>query len=130
MKKYFVIITILLSASLLLTGCNLKEEYSVQYSLINDSGTVTKVEPTPDGLKLEIPFADFTCDAASVKAVLRRAENSFMMTLSGNETIERCGQIFLAQISGIRPGDYDLKVIYLKGAESQPVLFEKFTVVK
>ena len=128
MKKYFVIISIFFVASLLLTGCNLKEEYAMQYSLINNLSTETKVESTPQGVKLEIPFADFTCNANSVKAVLARSQNTFTVTLAGAETAERCGQRFMAEITGVSKGDYEIKVVYLKGDREQQVLFEPFRV--
>ncbi|NUM25428.1 MAG: hypothetical protein HUU49_02255 [Candidatus Buchananbacteria bacterium] len=130
MKPRIYFFITLLFGTLFFSACHLKEEYAVQYSFINELSTVTKVEPTGTGLKLEIPFADFSCDVANVKGVLKREMNTFILTLQGNETDQRCSQKFAAEITGIKPGDYEIKVVYLKGDQEQQVMYEKFTVSK
>ena len=63
--KYKIIILILLF-SLVLVGC-LKESYSMQYGFSGELITETKLESKPDGVYLEMPFADFSCDSKSFK---------------------------------------------------------------
>lgn len=102
----------------------------MQSSFTNDIATETKVEVVTDGLNAEVPFADFSCDIKSFKPVLNRDADTFTITLKGNETTERCGQKFSAQITGVVPGTYWLKVIYQKAGSSQQVLYQQFTIAK
>jgi len=123
----YVLATILLIL-VLLTGCWLKENYTMQYSFTSELATETEFETKPDGIKLAIPFADFSCDQKSFKAVLNRTGDTFNLTISGTETDQRCSQKFSADISGIAPGSYQLRVFYLKGDQSQQAMFKDFTI--
>jgi hypothetical protein len=131
MKKYITVFVLLVLSSLVI-GCELKSSYSMQYGFSSEMTTETKIEPTAEGINLEIPFADFSCDSKSFKAVLDRDQqrNEFILNLAGNETEERCSQKFLAEITGISPGEYWLAVIYQKGEQQQQVLYEKFTITE
>lgn len=102
----------------------------MQYSFSNEIITTSKFEPIDNGFNLEILFTDFSCDAKSFKAVLSRQGSDFVLTLSGNETDQRCSQKFSAEISGIQPGIYWLRVIYKKAGQDQQVLYQQFTVNK
>jgi hypothetical protein len=123
-------ILILLIAVLILTGCNIKENYSVQYSFSNEIITAVKFATKAGGVNLEIPFADFSCDAKSFKVQLSRQEDTFTLTIKGQETLERCSQKFSAEISGIETGTYWLKVIYLKGQTRQEVFLQQFSLTQ
>lgn len=124
------LILTLLIFSLLLTGCRFKENYVMQYSFTSELATETKFETKTNGIKLEIPFADFSCEPESFKAVLNRSGDTFSLTIAGSETQERCSQKFLADISGISPGNYELRVFYQKADQSQQVVFQEFTINK
>ena len=100
----------------------------MQYSFTSELATETEFETKPDGIKLAIPFADFSCDQKSFKAVLNRTGDTFNLTISGTETDQRCSQKFSADISGIAPGSYQLRVFYLKGDQSQQAMFKDFTI--
>lgn len=125
-----IILAILALNLVLVTGCWLKESYSMQYSFSNEMVTENKLQPKADGLELEIPFADFSCDTKSMKAVLDRRGNNFILNISGTETQQRCSEKFSAEISGIKPGTYWLKVIYRQGDSDQQVLYQQFIVSK
>lgn len=125
--KYF---SILFLAIFFLSACGLKQNYSLQYSFTSAPTTETSVEATADGVKIEFPFADFSCDAASFTAALGRSNNTFILTLSGTETEDRCSQKFKASISGIPAGDYSIQMVYQKPEGDQQVLFRDFTVAK
>jgi len=125
--KYF---SILFLSIFLLTACGLKENYSLQYSFTDVPTTETKVEATADGVKIGFPFADFSCDAASFTADLGRSNNTFILTLSGTETEDRCSQKFTATISGIPAGDYSIQMVYQSPEGDQQVLFRDFTVAE
>ncbi len=130
MKPRISIIFIVPVLILMLAGCSFKEEYAMQYTIIDQVGIETKVVPTGDGIKLEIPFADFTCDIKSVKATLERKENIFSVLIQGNETPARCSQKFSADINGVMPGSYQLKVYYQRGEEKQVVLVQDFQITE
>lgn len=123
--RYFSLIIL---ALFILSACNLKEDYSVQYSFTSAPSTETKITPTAGGVDIEFPFADFSCDAKSFKADLGRSNNTFIMTLEGNETEQRCPQQFIAQITGIEPGDYSFQLVYRTLSGDQQVMFNQFTV--
>ncbi|MDX9892932.1 MAG: hypothetical protein RB292_00770 [Patescibacteria group bacterium] len=130
MKPKIFIIFIMPVLTLILVGCSFKEEYAMQYTIVDQAGIETKVTATDDGVKLEIPFADFTCDIKSVKATLERNESIFSVFIQGNETPARCSQKFSADINGVSPGSYQLKVYYQRGEEKQVVLVEDFQVTQ
>ena len=121
------IVTALISA-LLLTACNFKDTYTMQYSFIAEPSTETVLTPRPGGLQLSVPFADFTCDAQSVKAVLNRDDAALRITLQGTETGQRCSQRFQAEIDGIAAGSYLVKVIYQKGNTAIEILSQEITI--
>nr|AQS29869.1 hypothetical protein [uncultured bacterium] len=102
----------------------------MQYGFSGELITETKLESKPDGVYLEMPFADFSCDSKSFKASLDVSGKNLVLSLSGNETKERCSVKFYADIMGIKPGDYWLKVIYNKNGESQEVLYQEFNINK
>lgn len=102
----------------------------MQYSFSNEIIVESKLQPKADGLELEVPFADFSCDIKNIKAVLDRQADNFTLIISGNETTDRCSEKFSAEISGIKPGTYWLKVIYRQGDQDQQVLYQQFTVSK
>lgn len=125
MKFRYFVLTIL--ALVVFSGC-LKENYAVQYSFTPTPTTETKVTPITGGVDIEFPFADFSCDTNSLKAVLGRTGSTYILTIQGNETEERCSQKFTAQIIGIEPGDYTLQLVYRSPQGDQQVLFNQFTV--
>ncbi|OGY47599.1 MAG: hypothetical protein A2840_00215 [Candidatus Buchananbacteria bacterium RIFCSPHIGHO2_01_FULL_47_11b] len=125
MNRFMV--TVLVSA-LLLTACNFKDTYTMQYSFIAEPSTETLLKPRAGGLQLSVPFADFTCDAQSVKAVLDRDNAILRITLQGTETEERCSQRFDAEIDGTGGGNYLVKVIYQKGDTAIEVLSQEVTI--
>jgi len=125
MKK---IILGILVPSLFLVGCQLKENYALQASFTNEVITKINMEVTSDGVKVDIPFADFSCEPESFKPILERKSNDFIIILEGNETSERCSSKFSAKITGISSGTYWLKVVYKKGEEDQRILYEEFKV--
>lgn len=128
MKKNVVIILVV--AAIMLSGCHLKENYSVQYGFSNELITDSIFKANSDGYELTVPFADFTCDSQSVKANLARKNNTFTMVLSGNETTERCSYKFFAKITGVTSGDYEFKLIYQRENLRQQVMYEQFTVAQ
>jgi len=130
MRSKVFILTILLIIVISLAACRLKEEYSMQYGYSNEVVTETKVVTKSNGLNLEIPFADFSCDSTSFKAVLDRKDKTFTLSMKGTETTERCSQKFFANITGIESGTYWLKVVYDQGSQQQEVLYEQFTIAK
>ncbi|MBI3291168.1 hypothetical protein HYZ76_02690 [Candidatus Falkowbacteria bacterium] len=111
-----------------MSGCKLQENYAVQYGFSNEVITETKFVITKDGVDMEIPFSDFSCDPKSFKAVLERRGNEFTMIIQGTETQQRCNQKFSAEIRGISSGDYTIKVIYKKSGEEQEVLYRDFSI--
>ena len=125
--RYFSLIIL---ALLILSACSLREDYSVQYSFTSAPSTVTNITPTADGVKIEFPFADFSCDAKSFKADLGRSNKTYIITLEGIETLVRCPQQFIAQVTGIKPGDYSLQLVYRTPQGDQQVMFSQFTVSK
>lgn len=123
--RYFSLIILTL---IILSACSLREDYSMQYSFTSAPSTETKITPTADGVDIEFPFADFSCDAKSFKANLGRSNKTFIITLEGDETEERCSQQFIAEITGIKPGDYSLQLVYRTAQGDQQVMFNQFTV--
>ena len=102
----------------------------MQYGFSSEITTENRLQTKADGLELEIPFADFSCDVKNMKAILDRQADNFTLIISGNETTNRCSETFSAEISGIKPGTYWLKVIYQKADQDQQVLYQQFTVAK
>ena len=129
MRKFLVII-ILFFVIVSLTACQLTDNYITEYGFTNEVIAEPEFEATSNGLKLEIPFADFSCDPASFKVLVDKKKNNLIMTIAGTETEKRCYQKFYANMSGIKPGDYQLKVVYKKDQEEQVVLYESFTITK
>ncbi|MFA6215386.1 MAG: hypothetical protein WC768_02370 [Patescibacteria group bacterium] len=127
MKNKFLFLALLFLA-IFFTGCQLKENYAMQYSFSNEAAAQVKFEPKTDGVKIEIPFADFGCDPKAYKAVLGRKINTFTITISGTESAQRCAQKFSADISGMVSGDYTFKVVYQKGADKIEVLNREFQI--
>ncbi|MDD2807734.1 MAG: hypothetical protein PHW95_04425 [Patescibacteria group bacterium] len=117
-------------AAIILSGCQLKENYSVQYGFSNELETESTFIANKDGYELTSPFADFTCDSQSVKANLARNGNIFTMILSGTETTQRCSYKFFAKITGVNPGDYEFKLIYQRDNLRQQVMYQQFSVSK
>lgn len=128
--KIFLFFVVLLGGIVSLAACQLTDNYVTEYGFTNKVITESKFETTNDGLKLEIPFTDFSCDPASFKVLLEKKRNNLTMIITGTETEERCYQKFYADMSGIKSGDYQLKVVYKKNQEEQAVLDEEFTIAK
>lgn len=126
--KRVLFITILLIFSFSLVACQFKESYAMQYGFTNEIITETKFEPTANGVNLEIPFADFSCDPKSFKGVLDKKENTFTLTLEGTETTDRCSQKFYADITGMQSGTYWMAVVYKRGDSESQVVYEEFTI--
>ena len=124
--KRVVVATIV--SALLLTACNFKDTYLMQYSFTAEPTTETLVTPSAGGLQLVVSFADFTCDAQSVKAVLSRDDTVLRIILEGTETDQRCSQRFNAEIDGIAAGNYLIKVIYQKGNTTIEILSQEVTI--
>ncbi len=112
----------------LISGCNTKinENYSLQGVFTSDLVPMALVFAEADKLKIELPISDFSCDVNSFTTSLGRKHNTFIVTLSGNETKERCPRNFTGIISGIKKGEYQLEVIYKKDSQSNELLFKKF----
>ncbi|MAF13354.1 MAG: hypothetical protein CMI53_00470 [Parcubacteria group bacterium] len=127
MKK-LLMITIL--SAVTLSACQLKENFAMQYGFTNEIVTESKLEPTANGLKVEVPFADFSCDVESFKGVLDKKDSTFTLSLEGNETTERCSQKFFADIEGMQPGTYWFAVVYQKGDDQNQVVYEQFTIAE
>lgn len=127
MKKISLTI-ILLTAIVGLSACQLEENYVMQYGFSNEIITETKFETIANGLKLEVPFADFSCDPQSFKGILDRKEKTFTLTLEGTETTNRCSQKFYANITGIQPGNYWMAVVYNKNGQKNQVVYEQFSI--
>ncbi|HLC89794.1 MAG TPA: hypothetical protein VJG65_02430 [Patescibacteria group bacterium] len=125
MKKIYFSLIIF---GLILAACQLKQNYTMQYGFSNEIITASQTSEAKDGFKIELPFADFSCDAKSFKAVLNRKENNFTITLNGVETQERCSQKFFAEVAGIKQGDYWLKIIYQKNQEEILVFSEALKI--
>lgn len=111
-----------------LSACQLVQNYDMISSFTNEIKTETKVESKSNGLLLEIPFADFSCDISSFKSKLNREGDVFTLMISGQESTKRCSQLFSANIEGIEQGDYWLKVIYNKNGDQQEVLYQEFSI--
>ncbi len=111
-------------------GCSIKEEYSVQYGFRSEAANQTKIEQRGDIIAVEIPLPEFSCDVASFKSVLERKGDVFTLTFKGTETTERCLEKYTAEISGVKPGSYWLRVVYERGAQATPLLYQAFTVTK
>ena len=124
MKKIFFLFFIIFN----LSACQLVQNYDMTSSFTNEIKTETKVESKSNGLLLEIPFADFSCDITSFKPKLNREQDIFILTISGQESVERCSQLFSADIGGIEKGNYWLKVIYDKNGSQQQVLYKAFRI--
>ena len=128
MKK--ATLSILLISLIALFGCQLKENYAMQSSFSNEAITKTSLEVKDKNLSLEMPFADFSCDIKSFKPVLSRDNEVFTIILEGSETVDRCPQKFSAEITGLKPGDYWLKVIYRKAGQDREVFYQPFNIAK
>lgn len=101
--------------AVVLAGCTLKENYSVQYGFSNELATESTFTVSKGAIKVEAPFADFTCDQASIKATLSRKDTTLTMRLKGKETDERCSAKFFTNISGLESGQYVFRLIYDRG---------------
>jgi hypothetical protein len=111
-----------------LSGCQWQENYVTQYGFTNEKSAQANLESTRDGFKLQLPFADFSCQPVSFKLNLTRQGNNLTLILTGTETPNRCAQKFFANVSGMKTGSYWLKVIYQKGAEKQEVFYQPLEV--
>ena len=128
MKRFYFIIPIFISL-VVLAGCELKENYAIEYGFSNELITQTTLRTVTSTVALETPFADFTCDVSSIKAAVARQNDTFTVTLAGTETSSRCSEKFSLQIHEIHPGTYWLKVIYNKTAsQHEPVVYQQFTI--
>ena len=125
MKKIYFIFIIF---GLILAGCNLKQNYTMQYGFSNEIIPESKFEETSDGFKLKIPFADFGCEIKKTKAVLERKEKTFTITIFDNQAAKRCSEKFFAEVTGIPKGEYWLKVIYLKETGQQEVFSQVLVI--
>lgn len=113
-----------------LTGCQIQENYTIQYGFTAQEGDKVVIEPISGGVNLEIPFSNFTCDAVSVQANIKRVGEDFILDLSGNETEDRCSQLFTAKVDGIHIGGYMLEVNYVKDGEPSRILKQQFSVTE
>lgn len=127
MKSFYVIIT-LAALAIALAGCSLKENYSVQYGFSKEISTETKFEVVGGVVKVEAPFADFSCNQKSFKATLSRQGQVFTMRLSGVETAERCSAKFFADIFGLAPGAYQFKLVYTHDGKTEQPVSREFTI--
>jgi len=127
-KAYFFTFLISYFLIFLLAGCQWKENYVTQYGFTAEKISASVLEPTSDGFKLQIPLSDFSCLPASFKLYLDKNNNDLTMTLKGTETTEHCYYKFYANVSGAKPGAYQLKVIYQKAEENQEIFSQQFTI--
>lgn len=126
MNKYFLLISIVFA--LLLAGCQLKENYAMQYSFSSELITEADFQAKADGFELSLPLADFSCQPTEMKAALNRQGNNLTILINGPETTKRCSQKFSASVVGLKPTAYQLKVIYDREGQKQEILVQDFSV--
>jgi len=125
MKKiFFFLILFLVITSL--PACKIEENYAMQGVFTHELAAQSSVIAKDKKLTVEVPIADFSCNIDSFETFLERQRDTFIVTLVGDETEERCEVNFTGTISEIQTGDYWVKVIYKKGDEEQELLFKEF----
>lgn len=123
MKYYFFLLFVVV-----LAGCTLTENYSVQYGFSNEISTETKFDVTDKIINAEVPFADFSCDQKSFKATLSRNNQILTMRLKGTETAERCSAKFFTSISGLTDGNYQFRLVYEHDGKTDQVMSKDFSI--
>jgi hypothetical protein len=127
MKKILVLL-ILFFTIFNLSACSSKQTYELKASFNNKLVEQAEIIPKSDSLDIEIPLAGISCNVDSFKTLLERKQDTFIVTLVGDETEERCSRNFTATISPISIGEYWLKVIYEKNGENTELLSERFVI--
>ncbi len=115
----------------LFSGCQVEENYVTEYGFSDNLLANSRIQSKPNGVFIEVPFVDFSCETETFRAVLNRSKikREFSLIISGTETEERCNKLFFAEILGVSPGKYSLKVIYEKTEEERlDVFYEKFEI--
>ena len=125
MKRIFFS-SILLLAIISLPACKTEETYTMQGVFTDKLAVQPSAVVKDKKLTVEVPIIDFSCDVESFEIFLERQRDTFVITLAGDETDQRCQRNFTGRISGIKTGDYWVKVIYKKGDQEQELLFKEF----
>lgn len=106
--KYFFTLLIVLA---LIAGCNLQENYSMNYAFTDQVVSQTMFTTSTDGFSIRMPLLHIACDQAVAKATLERTGQHFDLIILDPNEQQDCMRQFSATVTGVLPGSYTMRVL-------------------